>query len=594
MKRSNNIYIIILLLFLFSSQAYAAKNIYRIYLPGEDIPKDILIINPDIASYKPGEYIDLVLEQEEFKKFRMGWDYRIEIWETEDTLKSRLDPEYHTYSEVQTILENYELNNSTLCKLYDIGDAWEKTVGGSSYNINYGSREIWMLKISDNPSIDEEEPELLFIGAHHAREPISTEVVLYMMNELINGYSTDPEIKSWVDNFEIFFIPILNPDGHAVVLDGDNVWWRKNCRDNDGNKSFIAINDGVDPNRNYGWFWGGAGSSPNPEEEIFRGESPFSEPETKAIRKLANERNFYISVSFHSYGEVVMFPFGYADDSVAPDDFTLREISDSVAEKIIKASGVGTYQSLASRDFYPAAGDSDDWLYGNNGIFSYTIELATSFIPPGSSINTISSRSWEGCKEYFRRLNGPLLFGNVYDAETSLPMQVRITNNFVDTNMINPRKSNETTGEYHWILPEGSFQFTFSKAGYIPKTVSIKINSTPVKRNIYLEKLPGEFQFGIEPTVIPNPAKNSPYQTIHFNILTTGAKIECEIYNISGNLIRKFEPKYSNGDPYHDRIIWFLKNDNGEDIASGIYLAVLKISKDNNTIIKKMKLAVIH
>jgi len=300
----------LLMFFLLISIGVSGETcVFRIYHYQRTIPPILLESGLDIASVKPGVYVDVVLDEDELDALLEKIPYfHIEKYETESELKQRLDSEYRTYPEIVTLLNNYEMNYSTICKLYDIGDAWEKTVGGSTYNANYESRDILMLKVSDNPGIDEEEPEILFIGVHHAREPISGEMVLYIINELLTGYGSNPDYTRWVDDYELYFIPVLNPDGFSVVLSGDNIWWRKNCRDNDGNKSYIASNDGVDLNRNYGWYWGGTGSSSNPYDEIYRGTGPFSEPEVLAIKKLANKHNFYISLSFHTYGEICPVP----------------------------------------------------------------------------------------------------------------------------------------------------------------------------------------------------------------------------------------------------------------------------------------------
>ena len=185
MKKSTTFILCLFLLILSCLDTFGEKAVYRFYYPPGSKPHKSLFKNRDIASAKTGEYIDLVLEEEELKELRDLPGYRIEKLFTESDLKARLDPEYHTYTEVQAILGNYETTNSTLCKLYDIADTWEKTVGGSIYKPNYDSREIWMLNLSDNVTIDEEEPEILIMGAHHAREPISTEVVLYILEQLV-------------------------------------------------------------------------------------------------------------------------------------------------------------------------------------------------------------------------------------------------------------------------------------------------------------------------------------------------------------------------------------------------------------------------
>ena len=288
----------------------------------------------------------------------------------------------------------------------------------------------------------------------------------------------------------------------------------------------------------------------------------------------------------------VLFPFGYEVDVSAPDHTVLEKLAVSIASNIQNDARTGNYTPLRSCDFYPAAGDSDDWLYGNKGVLAYTIEMSSTFIPPGSSIENICERVWHGCKKIFKRLEGPLIYGNVYDKDSLIPLEVRITNNRVDTNQLTPRHSLRTTGEYHWILEKGEYLVTFSKSGYCPKTIPVTLTDSPVRKDIYMERLPDKFTWGIEPKVIPNPVKGTGYQTIFFNVLTENAEIRCKIHNISGDLIRDFPVKRSNGDPYHDRIFWDLKNDSGEDVSSGVYIAELTVSKGGGKLVKLMKLCV--
>ncbi|MCP4246172.1 MAG: zinc carboxypeptidase, partial [bacterium] len=132
---------------------------------------------------------------------------------------------------------------------------------------------IYAIRISDNPQTDESEPAVLITGLHHAREPMSTHIVIYTMQQLTQNYGVDPDITTLVDEREIWFIPIINPDGYEyneAIAPGGGGMWRKNRKDN-GDGSF-----GVDPNRNYGyaWGWDDAGSSPDPFSETFRGTGP--------------------------------------------------------------------------------------------------------------------------------------------------------------------------------------------------------------------------------------------------------------------------------------------------------------------------------
>jgi len=186
---------------------------------------------------------------------------------------------YHSHAEVITMLTDMEA--SGVAQTYNIGTSVE-------------GRDIWAVRISDNPALDEDEPSVLFVGCHHAREWISVEVPLYLGKYLTDHYATDPEIASMVDNQQIWIVPVLNPDGYEYSRSSStNRLWRKNRRNN-GDGTY-----GVDLNRNYGYMWGLEGSSGDPSSSTYRGPEAFSEPETCALRDLCLARDFRSMIWCH-------------------------------------------------------------------------------------------------------------------------------------------------------------------------------------------------------------------------------------------------------------------------------------------------------
>jgi hypothetical protein len=161
--------------------------------------------------------------------------------------------------------------------------------------------------------------------------------------------------------------------------------WRKNKRDNNNNGAFDLSYDGVDINRNYGYKWGydNIGSSPYPGDQDYRGKYAFSEPESQAIRDLALQHNFVFSISYHSYGELIIYPWGYANKDTYDD----RLFTD-IAAKMAYFNGY-TYGNPKDGVIYNTNGDSDDWLYGDRNTLAYTFELGTMFIPPENQIEQI-------------------------------------------------------------------------------------------------------------------------------------------------------------------------------------------------------------
>ena len=259
-------------------------------------------------------------------------------------------------------------------------------------------RDQWAVKISDNPEIDEDEPEVLFTAAIHAREVITPLVVLNLMDSLTDNYSSDPNIQDLVDNREIWFIACVNPDGYynnEVIAPEGGGLWRKNMRDN-GDGTF-----GVDLNRNFGYAWGfnDFGSSPDPASLTYRGTAPFSEPETQNLREFHNAHDFIIAVYFHSYGNKLYAPWGY-NNSLPRDTAAFNYICDSVwvANGYANCVGIGNIN-----------GCSDDWLYGEtttkNRTFAFTNEVGhdvDGFWPPLIRVPILVNENVLGGLAYLR------------------------------------------------------------------------------------------------------------------------------------------------------------------------------------------------
>ena len=243
-------------------------------------------------------------------------------------------------------------------------------------------RSIYFVKISDNPNVDENEPEILFTGIHHAREPAAMQQLIFYMWYLLENYATDNEVKSIVDNTQQFFVPIVNPDGYRynqTTNPNGGGYWRKN-RKNNGGGSY-----GVDNNRNYSYHWGESGVS-GPNGDTYNGTAPFSEAENQAIKWLCEQHQFKIAINNHTFSSLLLFPFGYALNVPTPDN----AIYEAISGLMVQENG---YTNEISSSLYPAAGDSDDWMYGDtstkNKIFAMTPEIGDSFWPNQNEIEGI-------------------------------------------------------------------------------------------------------------------------------------------------------------------------------------------------------------
>lgn len=286
----------------------------------------------------------------------------------EVSLLGGINGKYHSYKELERDLLALQDSYPQIAKVRDIGDSLE-------------GRNIYALKISDNVHLEEGEAKVIFIGCHHAREWISVEVPFLLGKYLVENYEINSQVKDLVDQSEIWIIPLLNPDGLEYSIHFYR-YWRKNRRDN-GDGTF-----GVDLNRNYGHNWGfdDEGSSPNPFSNVYRGTSPFSEPETQATRDLFAGKNFQAMITYHSFSQVILYPWGYTEQPTEEDQL-LDQIAADMSTFIQSVNG-NVYDYYQSGElFYLTNGDTTDWTFGTYGIPSYTIELPPEGEPQGGFFN---------------------------------------------------------------------------------------------------------------------------------------------------------------------------------------------------------------
>lgn len=279
-------------------------------------------------------------------------------------------------------------------------------------------RQVWHVKISDNPNIDEPEPEMLYTALHHSREPASMSQLIFFMWHLLENYGTDPTATYIVDNFELYFITCVNPDGYLYNEFTDpngGGLWRKNRRMNAGGSM------GVDLNRNYGFNWGydNIGSSTDGFDETYRGTAPFSEPETQMMEDFVNGREFKLAYNYHTFGNLLIYPWGYIDNLYTPDSALFIRYGDFLT----KYNGY-THGTANQTVGYVVNGSSDDWMYGEQAskpkILAMTPEAGDGnfgFWPPSSEIIPI-------CRDnVFPNVSAALLmssFGTLAETSPSL------------------------------------------------------------------------------------------------------------------------------------------------------------------------------
>jgi len=256
-----------------------------------------------------------------------------------------------------------------------------------------------VVKVSDNPAVDESEPEVLFTVHQHACEHLAVEQGLYILQMLTDEYDVASQVTDLVNSREIYIVFDVNPDGgeydHAT---GTYRSWRKNRQPNEG-----SLDIGTDLNRHWSYQWGCcAGSSGDPSSDTYRGPFPFSAPETAAIRAFVESRvvgghqQVTAHIDFHTYGERVLWPYGYTYDALPPD-MTVDDHDVFVAMGQAMASLNG-YTAGQGSAWYITDGSIVDWMYGTYRIFAFTFELYPrssgqgGFYPPDEITSTETAR----------------------------------------------------------------------------------------------------------------------------------------------------------------------------------------------------------
>jgi len=337
----------------------------------------------------------------------------------------------------------------------------------SNDTLTHDGRLMYWVRLSDNPETNEDEPEVLYTGVHHAREPMSVQQMIFYMWHLLENYDTDPDIQILVDNTEMYFVPIVNPDGYEwnyLTYPMGGGMWRKNRRDNgDGTH-------GVDPNRNYGYKWGydNSGSSPYPEDETYRGPSAFSEPEIKNMRDFSNAHEFKIALNYHSYSNLLLYPWGWTEE-VCPDNDTFHDFA------VLMTEENGYTIGPASTTIYPTNGDSNDWMYGEQD----SKEKVYAYVP---EVGNSNDGFWPSTSRII-----PLCQENMHQNITA----ARLVGKYADINETSPLLTDQIEGEIQYEIKRlgltDAEQFTVSLTAL--SDVILSVGENDVFQNMDLMQL---------------------------------------------------------------------------------------------------------
>lgn len=386
-----------------------------------------------------------------------------------------IDESYKDADMVMDLVRAYAARFPRIARLEEIGRSHQ-------------GRPILALKISDHPGDDEDEPALLLNAAHHGSELLSTEIALDAIQTLLEGYGRDRKVRRLVDHLEIWCVPLVNPDGNTAYMQYGGDAGRKNGRDLDGD-GVLEPDEGVDLNRNYPFRWGAlgeVGSRSAARHSRYRGEAPASEPETRALMRLAARERFAASISFHTSGTLILSPYTI-DGAENPEPDVAWSVAEEIAKALPRQPGGRRYR--VQRNMYAVDGTDQDWHYFAHGTLALLVE-APYHNPTSRFLRTRSVErtrpSWMLLAE--RLLSGPRLYGRVTDVEGSpVEAEVRV----VEVTLKNGEvwTSRPRDGRFdRVVLGDRSYTLRVEKEGYAPFERSVRVTKHPVRIDVTLAK----------------------------------------------------------------------------------------------------------
>ncbi|MCB9255292.1 MAG: carboxypeptidase regulatory-like domain-containing protein [Bdellovibrionaceae bacterium] len=369
---------------------------------------------------------------------------------------------YYDREESLNVLKGLERDYPDYARVYNLNE-WlglPKTPDGNA---------LYALQVSERPGVVEDEPKMLVIGQHHAREVTTHHIVLDSATALLKSVAAGEEsAKKFVKDSSIWFVPVVNPDGLQHVFEVDRMWRKNRARNSDGSR-------GVDLNRNYAFKWGACGmNSPIGASEVFKGPSAQSEVEVQVMDKLNAKLRAQYVLSFHSYGNEVLYPYLCGDMAESEIYYGLR---DRLADKLGYGMRVGS-----------ASGEDFEQHYARYGSLAFLIEVGTTFQP---SFETYKQTIWptigKAVPFILSEMHSAFVQLQVVDSATGSPLEAKLSLEEIEFKEGESR-STDAFGSYRWRLSPGTYSLSVEREGYRTKTVPVVASGRIDKLRIELEK----------------------------------------------------------------------------------------------------------
>lgn len=441
-----------------------AQNLSRVRIRAEDAPRladELAAIGFDVLdpSIERATFEAIAGPEQQAELARRGIAYEVlstgrpfaEIQREELAASPDAVPSgYKDLAAIQSQLAATAAAFPTLTRLVDLTaeHGLPPTVGG---------RHLWAILVSDNAALDEDEPAVLIVGDHHAREIVTPVIALHALERLTAEYGSNPALTALVDQNEIWIAPVWNPDGYVHVFDVDN-WWRKNRRNN-GDGTF-----GVDLNRNYPFGWDSAcAGTTTTSSETYRGPAAGSEVEIQTMLAFGAERRFAKLFDYHSYASEVRY--GYGCWSHPLNTFFLSE-----AQSFSQAGGYGGNTASSC-----CTAGNIHWHGANFGTHAFLWETHTEFQPSYASAQAEAAMLFGGIVALLQR---PIpVWGHVTDADSGQPIEAELEITELSYQHGETNGSGGPFGRYHAFLPAGTWSLRFSAPCYQTKTVQVSVSA---------------------------------------------------------------------------------------------------------------------
>ena len=375
---------------------------------------------------------------------------------------------YPTWTQFETMLNYYAATYPGIVRMVNLGMSGE------------GDHELWAVKISDNPDVEENEPEVLYTGTMHGDELVCYGTTVHLIDHILANYGSDSQITRLVNETVLWFNPLSNPDG--TFGGGDSTV--------SGAGRYLPAS-GVDPNRSF--------PDPSVPEDPTSGGWP---TEVQAMIDFATAEHLTLAANCHGGAELFNYPWDMWTVRT-PDDAWWIAAGIAYATSAQSASPAGYFTDNGSgfdmpgvtngANWYVTHGNRQDFMNWYHGCREVTLEL--------SGDKLLDAHLLDGHFEYNRQslldffdlaLTG--IRGMVTDAITSAPVaaEIRIPSHDVESHQ-SWVSTDSDVGDYHRLIEAGTYDLLFSAPGYESATVNgvvVTAGSDATVQDVALTPLP--------------------------------------------------------------------------------------------------------